>query len=399
MTLALPMLRPDQARIAKHPAKVKVLACGRRWGKTVLGGRIVMETLRQHGRAAWIAPTYKNTRPLWRWCVQVAANEPRLSVSTSERTITTDRGGFLGLYSGDNIDSIRGEAFHLTVLDEAAMLLPEAWSDAIMPTLADFDGDALLISTPKGHNWFWQEYAQAQADGKQAMAWQAPTSANPMPTIRKAAEMARERVSSRTYEQEWLAQFIADGGGVFRGVRACATAEPQAQALDGHEYVIGADWGRTNDATVFAVLDTTLRHLVALDVMRDTGYELQVGRLKALASRFRPLQIMAEVNSMGGPLVEQLQADNLPVYGFQTTNASKGLIIDALALAFERQAIAVIPHETLLNELAAYESERLPGGMLRYSAPDGMHDDTVIAAALAWHSGSTPSAENLFAFA
>ena len=73
MTLSLPMLRPDQARIAKHPAKVKVLACGRRWGKTVLGGRIVMETLRQHGRAAWIAPTYKNTRPLWRWCVQVAS--------------------------------------------------------------------------------------------------------------------------------------------------------------------------------------------------------------------------------------------------------------------------------------------------------------------------------------
>lgn len=399
MTLALPMLRPDQARIAKHPAKVKVLACGRRWGKTVLGGRIVMETLRQHGRAAWVAPTYKNTRPLWRWCVQVAAGEPRLSVSTSERTITTDRGGFLGLYSGDNIDSIRGEAFHLAVLDEAAMLTPEAWTDAIMPTLADYAGDALLISTPKGHNWFWQEFARAQADGKRAMAWQAPTSANPLPTIRQAAELARERVSSRTYEQEWLAQFLADGGGVFRGVRACATATPQTRALDGHEYVMGVDWGRTNDATVFAVLDTTLGHLVALDTMQDTGYDLQVGRLKALAERFRPLQILAETNSMGGPLVEQLQADNLPVYGFNTTNASKAMVIDALALAFERQTIGVLYEERLLNELAAYESERLPGGMLRYSAPAGMHDDTVIALALAWHSGSTPDASELFAFA
>ena len=108
---------------------------------------------------------------------------------------------------------------------------------------------------------------------------------------------------------------------------------------------------------------------------------------------------MAELNSMGGPLVEQLQADGLPVYGFNTTNASKALIIDALALAFERQTIAVLPDETLLNELAAYESERLPGGMLRYNAPAGMHDDTVIATALAWHSGSAPTAGDLFAFA
>ena len=397
--LPLPKLRNDQAAIARHPAKVKVLACGRRWGKTVLGGRIVMGVLSEHGRAAWIAPTYKNTRPLWRWCVQVAAQEKRLTVSASERTITTDRGGFLGLYSGDNIDSIRGEAFHLAVLDEAAMLLPEAWSDAIMPTLADYDGDALLISTPKGHNWFWQEYHNAAADGKRSAAWQAPTSANPMPTIRRAAELARDRVSSRTYDQEWLAQFIADGGGVFRGVRACATAEAQAQAIDGHEYVIGVDWGRTNDATVFAVLDTTLGHIVALDIMRDTGYALQVGRLKAIAGNFRPLQIMAETNSMGGPLTEQLQADGLPVYGFNTTNASKGLIIDALALAFEKQSIAVLNHETLLSELEAYESERLPGGMLRYNAPAGMHDDTVMAAALAWHSGSVPAALDLFAFA
>ena len=49
MTLTCPAATRSGA-IAKHPAKVKVLACGRRWGKTVLGGRIVMEVLRQHGR-------------------------------------------------------------------------------------------------------------------------------------------------------------------------------------------------------------------------------------------------------------------------------------------------------------------------------------------------------------
>ena len=44
------------------------------------------------------------------------------------------------------------------------------------------------------------------------------------------------------------------------------------------------------------------------------------------------------------------------------------------------------PNTTLLNELQAYESERLPSGAVRYSAPGGMHDDHVISLALAWRA-------------
>lgn len=384
MTLNLPMLRPDQARIAKHPAKLKAICCGRRWGKTVLGGRLVMETLRQHGRVAWVAPTYKNARPLWRWCVQVSGSEPRLAVSTSERTITSDRGGFLGLYSGDNIDSIRGEAFHLVVIDEAAMLGPDAWTDAIMPTLADYDGDALLISTPKGRNWFWAEFVRAQADGVRSMAFTAPTSANPLPTIRRAAQLARERVSDRTYRQEWLAEFIEDSG-VFRLVREAATAEAQAEPQAGHEYVIGVDWGRQDDATVFTVLDATSRTMAHIDRMTQTDYNLQVSRLRVLIERFRAQSVIAEYNSMGGPIIERLQADGLPIQAFTTTNNSKAQAIDALVLAFERSELRILPEPLLLAELQAYAAERLPSGVVRYSAPNGLHDDYVMSLALAWH--------------
>jgi len=74
----------------------------------------------------------------------------------------------------------------------------------------------------------------------------------------------------------------------------------------------------------------------------------------------------------------------MPVRPFRTTNASKTALVDALALAFEQGAIRILPDATLIGELQAYEMERLPSGALRYSAPDGMHDDTVMALALAW---------------
>ena len=207
-----------------------------------------------------------------------------------------------------------------------------------------------------------------------------------MPTIRRAAEMARERVGERTFRQEWLAEFVEDGGSVFRGVQNAATAPLQDKAQAGHSYAIGADWGRTNDATVFTVLDMDDRAVVAQDRFTHVEYAHQLGRLRAMHERFNPVTIIAESNSMGGPLVEALQRMNLPVQSFNTTNASKAAAIDALALAFERGDIRILNDPTLIAELQAYEMERLPSGLYRYSAPDGMHDDCVISLALAWQA-------------
>jgi hypothetical protein len=93
---------------------------------------------------------------------------------------------------------------------------------------------------------------------------------------------------------------------------------------------------------------------------------------------------------MGEPLVEQLQRDGLPVQPFLTTNATKAAAIDALALAFERGDIRILNDPVLIGELQAYEMERLPSGMMRYNAPSGMHDDTVMSLALAWQGASSP---------
>ena len=335
---------------------------------------------------AWVVPTYRNARPLWRFIERFAGGEAELHRAEMTARFPQWGGGWLGVYTADNDVSLRGEAFDLVVVDEAAQIRPETWADVIMPTLADRDGRAMLISTPKGKNWFWQEWIKA--DGVTAKAWNAPSNANPMRNIRRAYDMARTRVSARTFAQEWDAQFVDDGGGVFRDVLKAATADPQTQAMPGHSYAIGADWGRTNDATVFVVADLTLGAICHVDRMEGTPYALQLARLKALWQRFGECTIIAELNSMGGPQVESAQRDGLPVTGLTTTNATKSAWVDALSLAFEQGAISIIPDQTLIMELQAFESSRLPSGMVRYSAPDGLHDDTVMAAVLAWQGAA-----------
>lgn len=386
----LPKLRRDQYNIAMHPAKIKVLSMGRRWGKTVLGGTVVLNTLRQHGRVAWITPTFKNSRPLWRWCVNATAGEvkaDKIRLSRADRTLETRRGGFLGLYSADNIDSVRGEAFHLAVLDEAARIDEDAWTDAIMPTLADFDGDALIITTPKGKNWVYAEYLKGQEDGQYVASWNAPTSANPNENIRRAFELARGRVAERTFRQEWLAEFV-EGGEVFRHIDRAATADRQDTAQANHQYVFGIDFGRLEDYTVVTVMDVAERAAVYMDRYNAIDWSMQVGRIIGLFEKFQPTSIVAERNSLGDPIINMLYEKQLPVIPFVTTNATKQTVIDGLALAFEQSQIRIIQDSTLINELQSYQAEQLPSGLIKYGAPSNLHDDCVMSLALAWHGAS-----------
>jgi len=382
-SLILPELRPDQKAIVRHRAQTKSLAMGRRWGKTTLGGTYALACARRGAAVAWVVPTYRNARPLWRFCEQrTAAVADRIRTNRAEMVMEFPGRGRLGIYSAENDTGLRGESFHLVIIDEAAQIKEETYTDVIMPTLADYNGRCLLISTPKGLNWFYTEFQRGVADGKAQASFHAPTSANPRPNIQRAFRLVKGRVPERTYRQEWLAEFVESGGLVFRNVDALATLKAQEGPIQGHTYVGGVDWGRFEDASVFAVLDATTRELAYVDRMVDTNFHLQLTRLQALHQRFGVITWTAEYNALGGPQVEALQNAGLPVMAFTTTNATKAKIIDDLALALEQKTLRLLDDPVLCGELKAYTSERLPSGLIRYSAPEGMHDDHVMALAL-----------------
>jgi hypothetical protein len=123
-----------------------------------------------------------------------------------------------------------------------------------------------------------------------------------------------------------------------------------------------------------------------MDRFNRIDYTTQVGRLKALAEKWKPTLIVGERNAMGEPLVELLQRDGLPVEGWFALNESKKLLVDDLALAMERESVQLLDDLTLKNELKVFTMDRLPSGKFRYAAPKGFHDDCVISLALAYHA-------------
>lgn len=369
--------------------RFNVVACGRRWGKTVLGENRLIEPALNGYPVGWFSPTYKMLAEVWRDVILTLKPVLRRS-DAQEHRMELLSGGVVDMWSLDNPDIARGRKYRRIVVDEAATVknLGDAWSAVLRPTLADLEGDAWFLSTPKGRNAFWFMWQNGQnKDDTHWASWQMPTSANPFIKMSEVESM-RDLLPERIYSQEVLAQFLDDAGGVFRGVLDAATAKRQEKAVSGHQYVFGVDWGRQNDYTVFAVVDIQTRELVDMDRSNKVEYTTQRGRLKALCERFKPVSVIAESNAMGEPIIEQLRREGIPVRPFLTTNATKAEVVDQLALAFERKDIRVLNEPILINELQAFEMERLPSGLIRYGAPEGIHDDTVIALALAWHGAA-----------
>lgn len=371
---------------------------------------ITVEAAMHGKRVLWGAPTYDQVRVGWDEAKHAADNVANFK--ESRMVALFPNGGTILYRSLDDPDNARSHTADGVVMDECGDIASTAWHEVLRPMLIDTGGWAWGIGTPKGLNWFWTEHQRAR-DRADSIAWQAPTlgvtitehglirSPHPLenPCI-PFAELQQmfETMPRQIFEQEIMAAFVENTGAVFRGIREAVTATAQHAAQSDHAYVIGCDWGKLNDFTALAVLDLTDKALVHLDRSNQIDYHVQTQRLQALCQRFHPALVIAERNAMGEPILEQLQRLGLPVWGWTATNATKVRVIEDLALAFEQRTLRILDDPILIGELQAYSADKLPSGLVRYSATEGMHDDCVMALALAWQGkgqAATPASTTI----
>lgn len=385
---------PHSAQLKLHqsPARFRIVAAGRRFGKTLACAnecvKVALENPKSH--CAWISP-------VWRQCALGSdAIYPTLKdaglVAQVRRangqiaTITLKNGSKISFFSATHPETIRGNNFSFAVLDEAAFTPRDVWEAVVRPTLADTLGRAILISTPFGQGYFWELFISGQnpANAGEIESFHFPTSANPYIAAEEIDQYKRTNPED-LFRQEYLAEFLASGAGVFRNVDSCIRGNLIVHGLEGRNYIVGVDFAKQRDYTVIMVLDREERQVVHFDRFSKIDWSIQLARIQSIAKRFNNPKVWVDSTSQGDPLCEQLQKMGLRVTGYNmNSNLAKNALVENLSAEMAQGRVFFPEIHELIAELKMFQYEISDKSKkITYSAPERKHDDTVIALALA----------------
>ena len=209
-------LHPAQLSIFNSEARFKVVAAGRRFGKSRLAAWILLiKALQSDSKDVfYIGPTFQQSKDImWSMLKELGQD---LIVDAYENTarLTLVNGRKIFLKGSDRPDTLRGVGLAYVVLDEYASMKPNVWEQIIRPTLADVKGGALFIGTPAGKNHFYELYNEAKKEDD----WETFSfNSTDNPYIDdEEIEAARKSMSSMAFRQEFEASFETFTGGIFK---------------------------------------------------------------------------------------------------------------------------------------------------------------------------------------
>lgn len=376
---------PLQRQILDHPARFKVLACGRRFSKSSIGKIAIAEVaLKQREEVFWVAPTFKTSSKVWRDLKETFKNVI-IWKNEAERTVGLVGGGIFSVWSAQNYDSIRGSNPKAVILDEAAMMNSDVWDAVVRPSLSDKKGVAYFLSTPRGRNFFYDLFVMGKSTErrhKNYMSWRYPSWYNEYVPKSEFIE-AKLTLHKKIFGQEYMAEFLLDASEVFSGVSQVCTLE-QSEPYDG-TFVFGVDVGRKNDPTVITVWDKYRKNLIDFSTLYDTEFSLQEDFIKKEYRKWNDVGHVQKINieSNYAPMfVERLMQTDMPVRAFRTGNDSKSEIVNRLATAIQNKEVKMQNDKDLLFEFQAFTLSMTETGKPKYAAPVGYHDDIVMSACI-----------------
>lgn len=209
---------PWQQEVWSDPARFKVVAAGRRCGKSYLAAwaLLIHALSSEKGWTFYVAPTQGQARQImWRTLLELGHSVIKKS-HINNLDIELINGQTIGLRGADRPDTMRGVSLNFLVLDEYADIKPETWEEILRPALSDMQGPALFIGTPKGRNWFYDLYSYAKLnDDPEWSSFHFTSYDNPF-LSKDEIDAAKRSMSSYAFRQEFMASFESKGSEMFK---------------------------------------------------------------------------------------------------------------------------------------------------------------------------------------
>jgi len=387
-----PHARQREYLAARDDHRWRVCCWGRRSGKSEIAGvecfRYAVEN--PGANIWWVGPTYGQANDygfdkLFPKIPKILLDgQPKRS---KPREIYFKNGSKISYRSADRPDSLDGAGVDFLVVDEAAQTPEIVWYQHLRPTLADTQGDATFISTPRGQNWFHDWFNRGQSD-EHPNVWSSQVASYENPHVPDTEiDDAATEIPDRVFQQEYLAIFVSEGEGVFPGFKARNVVDYDWRARNGNgPYTTGVDFARHQNWTVITTLDRD-GLLVNYDRIQKQSWPRIQSKIEAAYQQY-PGIVRVDA-TRDNKIVTDLEDVGIPIdaVNFRT---SKKDIIENLAVRLENGEIQLPEIPQLVNELELYDYDVTRTGNVRYEAPQGWNDDCVDSLALAAYEGPGP---------
>ena len=392
MTIQFPPLEEwqkvvyEDVHIARRSGNIFVVKSKRQVGKSCLAALLLIEyALKEKCISVVVEPTQAQSRRLFKQISDMMQPTGLLKSANSQLlTMEFSNGSEILFKSAEQRDALRGFTVSgLLVIDEAAFI-PDPIFEILYPTCDANNAPILVISTPlfcSGE--FYNLYTRGMNGDKHTKSYNWSEYDTSKYLSKEKLEHYRETISSLKFKSEYLGEFISEGSYIFGDINGCIYSK---RAADAKPIYAGIDWGAGNggDFTVLMLMD---RNGVITDIeaFNDLGPVEQIERIAAIINSKPSIKtVCVEMNSIGTIYYDMLKkAIKTNIRKFITTNDSKRDIIEQLITAFQTQKVGIPYDEELILELQHYTMEKTTKGYT-YNGADGVHDDYVMALALAF---------------
>lgn len=327
----------------------------------------------------WVAPGYNQSEIAFRRIKQGLTRGAFTATESPNPKITLINGAVIWFKSGDNADNLYGEDVFGAVIDEASRVKEDCWF-AIRSTLTATNGPVRIIGNVKGRkNWFYNLARKAEA-GSPYMHYAKITAMDAVSAgVTKAEEVeeARDVLPDNIFKELYYAEPGDDSGNPFgiKYIQSCLNEDGLGQ---GPVKSWGIDLAKSTDWFVCIGLNE-LGEVCKFE--RWQGVPWRVSIQKAWALVGEDTSALVDSTGLGDPVLEELQVEHGNFQGFNFSSSSKQKLMEGLAVAIQKNEIS-FPKGIISAELESFEYEYTRTGV-RYSAPEGCHDDCVCALALA----------------
>lgn len=375
-----------QSEVYNATERFQVVCAGRRWGKTKIAVKKALRECRKDEKIVWwVAPTYKVVTRAYRETLKqvppgVLARPAPPATAAGRQILHFKTGSRMEFYSAENPESMVGEGVDYVVVDEAAVMNERVWLQIIRPTLMDTKGQALLISTPRGHNWFYDVWVRGQDEFQtDYRSWHFPTSASPYVDDKEIAE-AESSLPAIVYEQEILADFVSNAAAVFRiGDDAI---KPLKDAKGTPHVVMGVDLAKHRDFTVLTAADSTTREPVYHERFNAVSWPIQRQKIRDAVRKLEKqgceVTLCVDSTGLGDVIFDDLEAEGYDVIPIKFTSQWKQMAVTLLGADIERGGAFILSEQ--LHEFQQYQYEiSETTGRFKFGAPENGFDDEVSA--------------------